>query len=84
MGLVVSAFTAILSAAGAWALATDMNGKATTALFVGFLAKDLLLYLTKHPVDSITETTFVKKETQNADQSKTIETTTTTTVSPKS
>jgi len=79
LGLIVSALTAILSAAGAWALATEMNLKSTIALFVGFLAKDLLLYLTKHPVDSLSETTFITKVT---DENKTTETKSSVTVTP--
>jgi len=48
-GAVVAGITGLVSAGGAWALATQMNLKATIALFVGMVAKDMLLYLNQHP-----------------------------------
>lgn len=61
-GLLVAAITGFVTALAAIAIFPNIDWKKFLLVLGGSLGKDMLLYLQKHPVESIEDTVIIEKK----------------------
>ena len=60
-GLLIATVTGLVTALTVGVIVPTMTWKEACLVLVGSIAKDVLLYLKQHPVESVEETTMITK-----------------------
>lgn len=68
IGLAVAAFTGLLTTFAVGAVVPSMTTKEAIFIALGLIAKDLLLFLKDHPVESVTDLATSNRTTTTSNQ----------------